>query len=583
MKTYKLIWRLIRYRPWLYLCNGIMWTLVHVTPVIPGLISREFFDTLSGHARLGLNIWGLVALTIGFALARVMVIVGGANLDILHRFNMSALLRRNMLANIMNQPAAEELAFSQGEILNRFQADARQAEDSISWTLDVIGSATFALTAVAILLSINAKITLLVFTPMVIVVATSRIASERVEKYRKASRAATGQVSGMLGEIFSSVQAVKVSGAEKHILKHFNNLNEVRSKLTLRDSVLTQLLESIYENTVSIGTGLILLLAAGLMRDKTFTVGDFSLFIYYLSFVAEFTHFFGSFLAHYQQTGVSFERMAEVVAGGAEELVKANPLYITEDLPEVHSPAKSAESTLERLEVRGLTYHYAASGGGVTDISFTVPGGSFTVITGRIGSGKSTLLRTLLGLLPRQAGEICWNGVPLADPAKFFQPPHSAYTPQIPHLFSDTVRENILMGLNEEQIEIDTAIRRAVFTEDVPELEQGLETVIGPKGVKLSGGQVQRVAAARMFAREPEIFVFDDISSALDVETENRLWQDLFLHPDATCLVVSNRRAALQHADHIIVLKNGQVEAEGTLAQVLQVSPEMRLIWGTGS
>ncbi|GHO66184.1 HlyB/MsbA family ABC transporter [Ktedonobacter sp. SOSP1-52] len=585
LKTYQYLWGLMRYRPQLYLGNALIWIILHMAPLLPGLIAQQFFNTLARSGHLNRELWLLIATLVAIALGQAALFLFGGLVDNLHRFSMSNILRRNLLAHILERPGARAVPGSPGEAISRFRDDANQAENAISWTLDSIGEILFALVAVIILLRINATITLLVFFPLAGVLAITQLMRNRLSKYRVASRQATGKVTSAIGEIFSSVLAIQVAAAEPHVLRNFDMLNERRRVAMLKDSVLTQILSSTFSNIVGIGTGLILLLAAQSMHTRDLGVGDLALFIYYLSFVTEFVQFFGIFLAYYTQTGVSFSRMHTLLQGTpAERLVEHHPLYLTGDIPQP-SMLPESERNLESLEVRDLSYCYPETGRGITHIDLSLRRGSLTVITGRIGSGKTTLVQTLLGLLPRQGGEIFWNGKLVSEPAAFFVPPRSAYTPQVPRLFSATLRENILLGLEPEPARLQQAIEQAVMERDLDALEQGIETLVGTRGVKLSGGQIQRASAARMFIREPALLIFDDLSSALDVVTEQTMWArlaDLLQQGQTTCLVVSHRRAVLQRADYIIVLKEGEIAAQGPLSTLLENAEEMRQLWYGG-
>jgi len=592
VSIWHLLWQMIRYAQPLYWTDTLLWLFITGLPALPGLVIREFFNTLTNQSAFTRSPWVWVAVFLAIGVARIVAIFTGRMTKTQHRFTMSALVRRNLLANLFQRPGAESLTItgqertlSPGEVISFFREDAAQIEDNVVGTNEILGEGVFAVASLGFLLSVNATITLSVFLPLAIIAVIIHRITNRIKRYRRASRQATQQVTGMIGEMFTAVQAIQVAGAESTILEQFRHLCDRRRQSVIQDQLLTVLLESSFENLVSLGTGAILFFAAQSMQShtNTLTVGDFALFVYYLSFVTYFLSFLGGFLALTKQSEVSFERMEGLLGCESVAIVAHHPLYLppitgqTPHLPEISS-APPVEP-LQELIALNLTYHYPSSDRGITNISLRLQRGSLTVITGAVGSGKTTLLQALMGLLPLQAGEIYWNNRLVEHPDQFFVPPCSAYTPQVPRLFSHTLRENILLGVERTDAELQRAIALASFEQDLITMRDGLDTLIGSKGMRLSGGQLQRVAAARMFIRQPELLVFDDLSSALDTATEQTLWSRLFslnsppsphslLTWTPTCLVVSHRPAVLQRADRIILLNHGRVELEGTFADL---------------
>ncbi|MGI9585599.1 MAG: ABC transporter ATP-binding protein [Acidimicrobiia bacterium] len=579
----KVLFRMIRAQPIRYSWALFLWVSIWTSPVLIGLIIAYYFDELTA----GMTTSAMTLVVVGalaYAVGRVVFIVLGMRNHGSLLFRAGATMRRNLLLRIYELPGAAALDETPGEVVSRLRDDVEHVYEPFDLSVDLIGGSVGGAVAFAVLWSIDPAMTIVIAVPVFVVGIVSSTTGRIVREYRRSARAATETITAFIGETFASTQSVKIAGAEGAMLSRFVALNDVRRRMMVKDRTLTAVLDAVFRNTVNIGTGLILVMAAGRLNatgSAGISIGDFALFVFLLYSVTDAAYFIGVFVARSKQASVSVERLTTTLHGeGWERAFQKTDLHLDDESVTIEEQARPAVEAFRSLKVNDLGYTYPGSSNGIAKISFEINAGEFVVVTGRIGSGKTTLLRALLGLLPADEGTIEWNERDVDDPATEMVPPRSAYTPQVPKLFSMSLRDNLVLGEQITDHTLDESIYISTMRQDIDGMPEGMETLIGPRGVRLSGGQVQRSASARMLTRESQLLLLDDVSSALDVETEQILWTRLFnARSDVAALVVSHRHAALARADRVIVMEGGSVVATGSAADLQESSETFRAIW----
>ncbi len=313
MKTTGFIWRLICFKPWSYLILVLTNVTFYTARAVFGLVIQAFFNVLPQQTHLSPVLWDLIALLVAAALVRAMVQFARVRQNAVMVFSVPALLQRNLFKRLLERPGARAVPGSPGEAISSFRDDTQIILTMLGLVAHTTATTLFTIVAFVILLRVSTLITLLVFLPLICVVAIAQGMKKHLEKYRRASREATGRVTSAIGEIFGAVQAIQVAGAEPYTVAYFDTLNARRRTSMLKDTVLTSALNSVLSNTVGIGTGCILVVAA--LPSTHLHPGDLALFVYYLGSVSDFVQGMGMLIAQITQTKVSFERLVKLLQG----------------------------------------------------------------------------------------------------------------------------------------------------------------------------------------------------------------------------------------------------------------------------
>ena len=574
MSLVRMMWRLARFRPWLFLAATIAsQPVADGVLLIPGLVMQRFFDSLSLPARSAPAAWWFGAVLVGAGVTQVVAGIWIEYFEALMVRSSRLVMRRNLLAAILSRPGAAPFEMSTGDALSRVRDDVGRLGGALSWNIYPLTQLAIAAVAVYVLAWVDAFLTAVLVVPVLLSLATVHAFSPQVRSLRLAAEKAGARVAEFITETFTGLDAVRGAAAEERFAARFESLGKTRRQAEIRDAICGGFLGSASSWLASLGAGVLLLLVAAPLRDGHFTIGSLVLFTSYIGVLAQLSRGTSGYLFTFRQAAVSLRRCEELMAPEPVDCLTERTRLPLD--PEAPAPrlalVRKKEEKLRSLEVRHLTYRHRR-GGGVRDISFRLEGGSRVVIAGRIRSGKTTLLRVLLGLLPLQHGEVLWNGTVPQRLDKWMTPPRCAYVAQIPRLLSTTIADNVSLG---SVGDIRAALNNAVLDEDVARFGEGVETVVGPRGLRLSGGQRLRLATARAFFHQPDLIVLDDVSSALDNPTESVLWRRLGVERGLTALIVSNREQVIAAADEVLLLQEGAIAARGRPQALMTESREL--------
>jgi ATP-binding cassette subfamily B protein len=554
LNVWTLSWQVSQHRPGEFWLGAFLWICFMTTPVLTGYFLSRGYDALATGDTRATYGWALAVLA--SEVVRMLFVHAAAIVWTRVWVHMQSLLRANMLAAQVASggPEAGQPVGSAGGALTHFREDTEDVANLVDISIDVTGGLILTALAGLVLGATDLRAALVIVIPLVTVVVVVRAFDGRIKEYRAADRAAAAEVTAYVGDVMAAATTVKVNDATDSVVERLRTHVEHRRRTAVRDRMLDDGLRQFSEGAADVALGLVLFVSAGAIASGSFSVGELSLFVAYLGWLTWPPRMVGRLLARRKQTAVAFDRMRLLVADeNPENTVVRRDVPIGSRDVRVRPPAGRPERIpLERLEVRSLSARYP--GGGITGVDLTIDRGEFVVVTGPVGAGKTTLLRAILGLAwqAEVTGEVRWNDRVIEDRAAFFVPPNAAFLSQVPQLISDTVADNVALGPFDRD-DLDRSLELAAVRQDVEAMPSGIETLIGPRGLRLSGGQRQRLAAARALVHAPELIVLDDVSSAVDVETEIELWTKL-AEAGMTVLAVSHRAVAFDRADRILRL-----------------------------
>ncbi|MEI6833868.1 MAG: ABC transporter ATP-binding protein [bacterium] len=540
-----------------YLGGTIALIITNIIVLEIPLLAKEIIDTLASRGELK-TLSSVAISIILLGLSQVIIRTASRILIFWPGRALEANLKADVFYRILIAPLVDIISYSVGELTSRLNNDVTQLRIFFAFgALQVLNVIFISIFTISKMASIDSTLTALAISPMLLMLVLTKVVMPHLYKSMRENTEALGRLTAKVSEAFSQVHVVQMMNAVPAISSRLEPDNFSIFQSNSRTIWLRTLTWPVMTILIGLSQFATLTYGGKQIMAGQLTVGDIMAFNIYIGMLTFPFASLGIILNVYQRAKPAAERIQMIKTITPETVLPA--------------PAKSSpKEDRHLLTVNNLSFRWPDGRSGVDNISFTVDPGERIGVFGKIGSGKSTLFNLLTKLYPIAEGQAYLDGKDLQFTSPEYVRNLIGYAQQTPLLFSESIKSNMCLGYEDSDVPLSAlreAARQADILEDIEKFPESWDTLIGERGIKLSGGQKQRLALARLLLRKTKIIILDDVLSAVDHETENKLIKAL-LGTKAALIIASHRISILKPCHKIMVLDGGKMIAFGPYEQV---------------
>lgn len=554
--------KIIKRRKWTILLQVVLllinvYLLTYPAKIVGNIIDL-LYDIEKNNGQILLNTYYLI----GFCLLLLIVRMCWKYYDSYNQRHVEKDLKDTLFKRVMKIKLSKLQNIKNGELMAYFVKDVNEIRRAvytcISHGTRIVG--TLVITAIVMAKNVDMRLTLVTLCPIIITAFIIIKLKNYVEICFRKSQKYFTELSEYVQESTDSIRTTKAYSCEGEQLKKFIRKNRKVKTSNISTEIYSSLIKTSINICFGICYGISILYGSKLVLNGEISIGDFVAFNGYIGLFVGPVSWIPPMISKIKRAQISYKRLDEVFELEREKInIK---------------PRDDIQNTLKgNIKINNLTYNYPGFMDRVlNNINIDIKQGETLGIIGTLGSGKSTLMNLLLRLYQVERGKIIIDGRDINDIPIEELRNNICYITQDNFLFSTTLRENIrLFKDNFRDDDIKESTRNAMIYDDIKNMPNGIETVIGERGVDLSGGQKQRIVISRAFLKASNIIIFDDTFSALDNKTEEKVLENVrHLTQGKTCIIISNRISDIKNSDKIIVLEKGNIKEQGTHKELLE-------------